>query len=187
MDPQTAVRRWADTWLRPSRCATPGLSPRSTPARPGIARPRFGRCTGRSGGSRPSVAISRALRPPRWSLMALPGHLRETSTRRPAQPKCRAGAIAASEVPLLPGLGDDPKGSETHVKLMELRNDLCHDRWRLPRAAGSAAHVRPVRFLGLFSRRSPARRPARRAPPNERLAARWPSWSMSRSAGPGRF
>ena len=40
--------------------------------------------------------------------------------------------------------------------------------------------------LGLLSRRSPPRPPARRAPPSRRLAARWPSSSMSRPAELGR-
>jgi hypothetical protein len=51
------------------------------------------------------------------------------------------------------------------------------------------AHFRPGESPGLMrllSRRSPPRPPARRAPPSRRLAARWPSSSMSRPAGPGR-
>ncbi len=46
----------------------------------------------------------------------------------------------------------------------------------------------PGSLLGLLrslSRRSPPRPPARRAPPSRRLAARWPSSSMSRPAEPG--
>jgi len=38
----------------------------------------------------------------------------------------------------------------------------------------------------VLSRRSPPRSPARRAPPSRRLAARWPTSSMSRPAEPGR-
>ena len=73
-----------------------------------LARASAGVLAG-SGGSRPSVAISQALRPPRWSLRVLPDHLR--GDQHPAAlcgQGARAGAIAASEVPLLPGLGDDP-------------------------------------------------------------------------------
>ena len=40
-------------------------------------------------------------------------------------------------------------------------------------------------LLRLLSRRSPPRPPVRRAPPSRRLAARWPSSSRSRPAGPG--
>ena len=70
------------------------------------------------------------------------------------------------------------------------RSGKCADR-SLPRPLAACSWVSGARWpcpglSGLFSRRSPARRPARRcAPPSPRLAARRPSSSMSRPAGPG--
>ena len=193
--------------LRPGRCATSGLSPRSTPTRPCIARTRFARCTGRVGGSRPSVAISQVLRSPRWSLRVLPDHFGRTAPGGPRGRGARAGAFAASEVPLLPGLGDDPSRPD---QPMPVSGATAFKGWprgdRAPHGMirkmygtifattvgvyhvqpGQRRKFAPSGFLGLFSRRSPARRPARRAPPSPRLAARRPSSSMSRPAGPGR-
>src|ERR1022692_196014 len=54
--------------------------------------------------------------------------------------------------------------------------------------AGIPAQVQDdtVYGISMLSRRSPPRPPARRAPPSQRLAARWPSSSMSRQAELGR-
>ena len=86
---------------------------------------------------------------------------------------------------LIPLRGDPPgsPGLEPEPRHARVRPSAGH-RPREGLAIGSAAGS--AGLLRLFSRRSPPRPPARRAPPSRRLAARWPSSSMSRPAELGR-
>ena len=54
-----------------------------------------------------------------------------------------------------------------------------------PGTPSATGRIDPGQPQTELSRRSPPRPPARRAPPSRRLAARWPSSSMSRPAGLG--